>query len=286
MAPALDILLTGIGSTAAYKVARERAASVASSIPLVRVVVPQSRRSEELRDVFQSGRLSADHRSEFSAECENRLGVGSAVYFHAGRTHPDYGSAVFGLGDIAVAAEATPFGLGALFCRGNDKRHDNGSCLSPIAHASDPDQAKFVKASIWAGEWRASMASYLAIYFDGRLEDYFAPGVSGRPTVSDPDGIFLATQNRDWRSWTVEVRALGDIDLFAALERDEVLFWGLEDSLEAEIYDEVWAAGVELSEFYPLFARLPANRRVVSDTREKFFCEADNRSKTFALQGL
>lgn len=246
-----------------YEAAFPQALSVAQRLPLVRVVLPShtERRAEEALDVFSSGVLKRSHKSPRSTEIETRLAVPNSLYFHAGRPHPDYGSAILVLGHADGAVEATPFGLGALDCNGTSKAHSDGACLSPVAHWPIARQEEFVRSSRWSSNWRDHTAEFLALYFANDLHQYFAPGSAGRPVRRDPEGI-CDEANKDWRSWTIEVRLQEDLDLRGALEKGLLLYWAMESSSEEDFHVHVQDTGYPLSEIYPLLAALPPKRRV------------------------
>jgi hypothetical protein len=190
--------------------------------------------------------------------------VGERLYLHAGRTHPAYGkmALVFRQLPGGAAEDATPFGLGGLLCDQKSIWHDEGACAAPVAHDPEVDQEQFVKASIWGADWRGHAGEFLATYFGDDLSKYFAPGVDGKPKRPDPAGIHADPWCRDWRSWTVEVRFAGEVDLFEALTTDALMFWAIDSQLEARLDTEVSTTGAD----YPfLNALLRSKARRIDD---------------------
>lgn len=259
-----------------YEAALPRARIAAGKLPLVRVVVPRTdpRQLVEVLAVFQAGRLGRDHKSPKAREKEEQLGVADSLYFHAGRPHPDYGRAVIVLRQSRGPEEATPFGIGQLECD-SGTLCSKGACLKPVAHKSRLEQQTFVSGSTWRGEWRKCAGHYLAAYFGDDLLGYFRSGPTARPKYPDPEAIYSNPANIDWRSWTVEVRVLNDINLIEAIAVGDVLLWGLEEDLENWIQQRILDEGRSLSEVFPVLAALPPVGRVVSGPPEigKTLCE-------------
>lgn len=142
------------------------------------MVVPGTdpRKTQETDDVLRDGKILLSHKSSCAAAGERRLGAADGVYFHAGRTHPAYGKVALVFRPLAEEdrAEVTPFGLGALLCRGNGDIHDQRRCVVPVAHLPDPEQAAFVAASTWRSDWRDHAPHFVAAYFGSELDAYFA----------------------------------------------------------------------------------------------------------------
>lgn len=245
--PALDVLnaLPNNWKTEFNK-AILKAQMVAKKLPLVRVVIPRTdpkRRREEISDVLIHGDLRRTHKSDRSRDIERRLHVPESLYFHAGRPHEDYGDAIFIIEDTAngVEVEATPFGLGQLLCGKKTDMHKQGRCLAPISHEDDCKQRLFVRGSIWKADWRDRAAQYLALYFGSDPSRYFMEGDKGKPQKHDPDCIYSNDDNKDWRSWRIEVRVLGDISLFDVLARKQLLFWAMKKRWLAKLRSNIGA---------------------------------------------
>jgi hypothetical protein len=145
--PALDALPSpGDTNFDEYMSALSSCEEMANKLPLVRVAVPSdlpARKDVEINDVLIEGRLLRSHKSDRSKEIECKLEVSDSLYFHAGRPHHEYGTAVFVLRNACADEEATPFGLGGLLCRCSGPC----SCLQPIATWKPDEQKKFVEAS-------------------------------------------------------------------------------------------------------------------------------------------
>ncbi len=203
------------------------ACRLAQRLPLVRVVVPRPathpRHNVEIEDVLDRGLARVEHRGGESRRTETELRATPGVYFHAGRTHPDYGDMALALAPFDCKAEATPFGLGGLACKADCPAIQ---CIRPVGHAANALQCAFVAASVWADDWRRHVALYLATYFSD-FDRYFQ---------NDPPALYPAVaRSTDWRAWTVEVRVLGeDVDLAQALSRNQVLIWAMTDDLYKE----------------------------------------------------
>src|SRR5687768_16440710 len=120
--PALDPLSSMTPGEAAEQSALLPASgAISMSMPLVRVVVPNNDRGPaEILDVFAHGILRKAHKSAHSRKLELDLGTADSLYFHAGRTHPQYGLAVIVIQDCPKPVEVTPFGLGGLCCSNQD----------------------------------------------------------------------------------------------------------------------------------------------------------------------
>jgi len=247
--PALDILLTmDPAQRAEYDGSLAEAQSFARRLPLVRVVVPDAstdpgnrerlqREARQIEDIFHHGRLKPEHESANAHAVAGRLGVGHSLYFHAGRTHPDYGKLALVFRELPGddSADATPFGLGGLLCTSNGRWHDTGSCTSPVAHDPEPDQVDFVRESRWTSAWREQAGSFLAAYFGVELHRYFLPEAEGKPKREDPAGIHADPHARDWRSWTIEVRFTREIDLFEVLNRGALQAWAIDTRLATQL---------------------------------------------------
>jgi hypothetical protein len=231
----------------AYDAALPAATAFVAKLPLVRVVVPDTRKARETDDALRDGRLLPGHKSRASADGERRLGAADGLYFHAGRTHPAYGKVALVLHplDEEDQAEVTPFGLGGLLCTNSGAQHDRErSCVMPVAHFEESEQAAFVAASTWRRAWRDQAAQFLAAYFGSDMDAYFAAEDLGRPTRLDPAGVFHpATGSRDWRAWTFEVRITAEIDLHRVLDSGRVMMWAMEEHLYNEVAER--AAHVE-----------------------------------------
>lgn len=260
---------------------RKSAERIAGRMPLVRVVVNLSRVGGrvEIEDIFESGVLKPGHKSECASLKERLLRTGDALYFHGGRTHPQYGKAVLVLRDVACALEATPFALGGLLCRHpsldheecfdlDADMHQRRGCAHPIAHDPIDEQIAFVAEANWGTHWRARLADYLDAHFEGRSDLYFAPGSEGRPRTHEPNGVSRHAMHDDWRAWTVEVRALEAIDLFRAF--DQIMFWALDPMLEDRLARETSRRGMSMTDRYPFYDKLrrAPDRRVGNDTTD------------------
>jgi hypothetical protein len=150
---------------------------------------------------------------------------------------------IFGPLDEELKAEATPFGIGGLLCKGSGRYHDAGQCTSPVAHDPQSDQVAFVAASSWNTAWRERAAHFLAAFFSPSLGDYFLPADQGKPKHADPAGIYSDPHSRDWRSWTIEVRMLEDVDLSAVVRRGNVQAWAMDTQLEDRLRQRIQATG-------------------------------------------
>lgn len=265
--PALDLIenLTDV-ERVEYEAALEPAQIVANRLPFVRVVVhPYTGRGREERDdVFVAGRLSVEHRGLACRRIEASLGLPAILYFHGGRTHPDYGSGVFVLDDINVPYTATPLGLGSLGCPGYGGQHESRQCADPVAHEPLSVQRQFVDGSFWQREeWRASAASFLALYFRDDLAKYFAPGTAGKPDREDPDKLFGASRNEDWRTWTIEIQAYADVDLFELARQNKIRWWGINSELGDYMrYDSTGDLSDPLEHTFPLLRELPSDKYI------------------------
>jgi hypothetical protein len=286
--PALDVLANlSNHEAAAFTAQRALAVPVANRLPLVRVVVPRSapRMTEELADVLRDGMLKKSHKSLASRQKEVQLGVPDSLYFHLGRTHPDYGQAVVVLTSTNSRIEATPFGIGGLLCDSSSPDHNAGRCISPVAHAPVSEQIDFVGRSTWRTDWRDRTADFLALFFAEGFDRYFAPQETGRPRRADPEGIFLAPENRDWRAWTVEVRAAEDVNLQASVSQNSIIFWAIDEFLENYIDELVQDSGTPKAHEFPFLTRMPADRQVrrPATASESLFELVDRRVREFAL---
>jgi len=217
-----------------------KAKKVAELLPLVRVAVPGAapRREEELGDLLKLGLLKLTHKSPRARGKEERLQAPDSLYFHAGRTHPDYGDFVVALEGPLEKWEASPSGLGSLLC--DQEPHDptevHEGCLAPVAHRPLEQQQYHYKNNNWTEDWCSKAGGFLATYFgQNGLARYFAPGEEGRPDLDDPDQIFHNHNVKDWRAWTIEVRATTDVDLGTALDQRTLLWWGISQKLRREI---------------------------------------------------
>jgi len=264
--PALDVIATFTDhDRSLYERDRPAAEQFATRLPLVRVVVPRApgRRIQEIEDVFAGGVLRTEHRGAGTRDIEAQLGIGPFLYFHAGRSHSDYGDAIFVFDDLEGSYEATPFGLGGLCCPGPpDPFHLRCQCVDPVAHESQVRQSQFVSDSTWKPQWRSEAAKYLAAYFGGRLEEYFDSSPSAKPTLTDPDLIFGDSRNTDWRAWTIEVRSSSDVNLFDVVRSGCILWWGVPDWLEDTMFVTALSNRRRPAERYPLLAQLPSHLRV------------------------
>lgn len=258
---------------------------VAKKLPLVRVVIPRTdpkRRREEISDVLIHGDLRRTHKSARSRDIERRLQLPESLYFHAGRPHEDYGDAIFIIEDTAngVEVEATPFGLGQLLCEKKTDMHTQGRCLAPISHEDDFKQRLFVQGSIWKADWRDRAAQYLALYFGSDPSRYFMEGDKGKPKKHDPDCIYSNDDNKDWRSWSIEVRVLGDISLFDVLARKRLLFWAMKKKVVSEIAVEYWSLPTKKL----CYSSLPKKLRVESaNTHERIYDDTTEKVKEHVL---
>jgi hypothetical protein len=238
---------------------------IASRMPLVRVIVPENARYlAEIESIFRNGLLLRSHKSDYSRQLEQTLGAGDALYFHAGRPHPDYGLAILVFADLEEPAEVTPFGLGGLCCPNSDDSdlHRGGGCVSPVAHLPEREQRRFVEESTWHDDWRAQFAKYLAYYFGSEPQRYFLDGDDSRPSRSDPDGIFDDPHNRDWRIWTAEVRIQADIRLSTTSCQSRILWWGAHPTVERKLKRDAYARRTPLSELYPIWMLLSGAKRL------------------------
>jgi hypothetical protein len=264
--PALDNLpLAPEDHAEQYWAHLERCSQIAERIPLVRVIVPTNDRGPlEVHDIFSDGVLRRSHKSDHSRLLEQELGAGDGLYFHAGRTHPQYGRAVFVIADSPVHAEVTPFGLGGLCCPNNNSSplHADGSCISPVAHLERSIQRGFVLGSTWRDDWRARVGQYLAWYFGSTPSRYFLDGSASRPSRPDPEGIFIEPRNRDWRIWTAEVRILDDLLIRAIIDQGALLFWGVHSSVEQELKRNAYTRRMSMQTLYPIWIMLPRDLRV------------------------
>lgn len=278
--PALDLLGTIAGpQQTAFQAALPGGAKLAGRMPLVRVVFSKnkSRRTVEIEDFLVRGVIRRSHKSDHSRDIEKRLAVQDSLYFHLGRAHPDYGDAAIVVQEATVASEASPFGLGGLLCPGSGKNHDAGCCVSPLAHAPEGDQKMFVASSTWYSDWRAKAGEFLALFFNANADAYFAPGEGGRPSIADPEAIFSDPANKDWRSWTIEVRLLDDLRLDEVLTGNYLLHWAVVDTVENDLYDQAQAAGVPLRDMFPYLERLPAARQIRATVATKsLFADVDS----------
>jgi len=231
-----------------YDKALPAAITFVAKLPLVRVVVPHRSPRKELEtdDALRDGKLLPRHKSPRTASDERRLRAANGIYFHAGRTHPAYGKVAFVFSALAeeAQAEVTPFGLGGLLCDGAGEVHEQQSCVGPVAHLSDAEQAEFVASSTWRSQWRDQAPQFLAAYFGSKLDAYFASGDDGRPTWPDPAGVFDPTSGcRDWRAWTFEVRIAAEIDLYRVLDSGRIMMWAMEEQLYNELILRIAAGG-------------------------------------------
>ncbi|MEZ4409661.1 MAG: hypothetical protein R3A52_24795 [Polyangiales bacterium] len=240
MEPSETGYLGGLGDAPEWYRARlAEAQTFAVRLPLVRVGVPASgaRYQTEFDDLLDVGVLRATHKSPRSRAIEERLGATDALYLHAGRGHPAYGTCVFVLADVD-GAEASPGGLGSLLCERGASVDDgevHDGCLAPIAHCDEASQRRYYVETTWRGVWRAPAGCFIAGYFGdvarGGFSSYFHEGDDGRPHHPDPYGVFTNPKVTDWRAWTLEVRVAGDVDLHRALDEDRLLAWGMTDDL-------------------------------------------------------
>ncbi len=277
---AIDLAL-GDPSCSWREAALGQAQKMARAMPLVRVVVPSpdggklevlERHEKQLVDVFRDGILRVDHESDGSREKEDKLGAARSLYFHAGRTHPIYGTAVFVLlEEHGQALEASPFGLGALLCEqgqtGDERVHDPG-CLAPASHDDIDDQKRLYETNAWRDPWRVKFKTFLASYFGkASIDRYFAYDVAGRPDLAGPRAIYQNPRQKDWRAWTVEVRATETFDLNKALDDGRLLAWALSRRCRMAIAD-----GIENKrQTFPFFDRLNAskeNKFLAGDTED------------------
>lgn len=293
--PALDVLQSLLEEERqAYERALPRALEMAASLPLVRVIIPRDdqRGIEEIEDVLTSGRLSREHKGLRTRRTEAQLGTGSFLYFHAGRTHPDYGRGMVVIRDSPTSAEleATPFGLGGLCCGGTDEDplHKARGCVSPVAHHDSGEQARFVAESTWHEDWRDKAAQYLALYFGDTPEAYFSPRAADKPTREDPEGIFTDPRTRDWRAWTIEVRLTEDVDLFDVIRARELLFWGMTDWVYNTLRIDALRQRRSITHIYPLLALLPREGEIELDERDpdKVFSAAQRKIEEAVFNGL
>ncbi len=166
--PALD-LLPGLDpeERRRFETSLATATLVADRLPLVRVVVAQQppRHQSELADVLSDGLLKPIHKSNSSRDREIRLGAPDLLYFHAGRTHPDYGAMVFVIEDLPSPPDVvTPFGLGGLLCA---RTHppDALHCVMPVSHQEEGLQRAFYQASRFTAALAQSWCSFLVVLF-------------------------------------------------------------------------------------------------------------------------
>lgn len=132
--------------------------------------------------------------SDKTRRAEGMLGLGSCVYFYAGRAHPSFGTialAFEGRCETSHTGSATPFDTGGL---ADEKIESNLSDKRPaILKYFTRHSAISLKL------WRQVFAHFLAAYFSP-LSSYW----SGRPFMVDPEELF--TRNIDWRAHVFEVR--------------------------------------------------------------------------------
>lgn len=231
---------------AQYRATLPSAERFARNVPLVRVVIPGNKREEtEIDDVLKRGRLCTTHQSPTSAQLEDDLQVKRSLYFHAGRTHPDYGKMALIFHPMVEEAkgEATPFGIGGLLCPTTGHYHDSGQCTSPVAHDPKDDQIDFVAVSRWSADWREQAGRFLAAFFGPSLGGYFLPADQGKPQRADGAGIYTDPHSRDWRSWTIEVRLLEDVELATVLRRGGIQTWAMDPQLEDRLRQRAQATG-------------------------------------------
>lgn len=241
------------------------ASRLSQAMPLVRVAIPhplRERHKLEWVDVLQHGRLRVEHKSGRSRSVEVNLGAPDSLYFHGGRAHPDYGTMVFILAGLPETheCEASPSGLGTLSCTSGSALDDAVShgCLAPVSHWHPDDQRRYYRQSTWKGAWRPSAAKFLAGYFGAKgVEAYFAHGEAGRPDRADPAGVFHNPSVCDWRAWTIEVRCMRDLDLYAALREGTLLAWGISSNLRRLAETRLVEHGDELPFYEALCANLP-----------------------------
>jgi len=286
--PALDVLSSMDSDwKAEFETALPRARRMAQILPLVRVFIPHNepRLTDELHDLLIDGDLKRSHKSGDSSKKEIRLQVRDSLYFHAGRTHPDYGHAVLVFKDLRGAVEVTPFGIGGLDCPSYGPDHAAGKCVSPIAHIELSKQSDFVHDSTWAEKWRDRASEFLAAFFGDRLDKYFYPEDSGRPTRPDPERIFVAPDNRDWRSWTIELRKLDDLHVRAALQADLILIWALDEHVENLIDETVQDTGTPKTDLFPFLTELPEHLRLdrTATDAKSLFAAVDATVKALVL---
>jgi hypothetical protein len=143
-----------------------------------------------------------------------------------------------------------------LMCNATSQEHADGKCLAPVSHAPPAAQATFVAASTWPEPWRTSARDFLAAYFAKDLSLYFAPNDKGRPDRSDPEAIYQNAANRDWRSWSIEVRVLEDLNILDALSTGTLLWWALDPPIEQDMLQDAIAQGTPLGNLYPMLIRL------------------------------
>ncbi len=206
------------------------------------------------------GLLRVGHKSARSREIEKELSAPDALYFHAGRSHPDYGTLVFildGSGDSATGeeCEASVSGMGCLLCArgGSPTDTDSHGCLAPVSHWHPDEQRRFYSETTWRDAWREQAASFLAEYYGQKgLAGYFGVGEAARPEVADPAGVFCNPTITDWRMWTIEVRHRRDLDLKAALVAGRILAWAQHPDLRNLINTRLVSGSVDL----PFYQRL------------------------------
>jgi hypothetical protein len=286
--PALDSLHSmGKDEHEQYERDLDLAITMAMLLPLVRVTIclnSPPRAKQEERDVFQDGKFLREHKSPGSARKEALFNIPGCVYFHAGRALSAYGKAAFVFKNLTVDVEATPFGLGGLDCSGDPQMHADGGCMSPIAHQSLDKRLEFLRDSTWKNDWREKAGQFLAYYFQAELQRYFRELPDCIPIKEDPEGIYHDPSNKDWRSWTIEVRAQDDIDILAAIERNQLLWWFVLPHLEEDLENVVISSGIPMQELFPLMARLPASLKIRTRAGHELFNQlAENiRSRVLA----
>jgi hypothetical protein len=235
----------------AYEAALSDAVAFVAKLPLVRVVVPEGpRKGMETDDTLRDGKLLPRHKSNNARDQERRLAAADGVYFHAGRTHPAYGKVALVLHPLEEEehAEVTPFGLGGLLCKPEDREdhEQKRSCILPVSHREEAEQVAFVAASTWRSRWREQdqAPQFIAAYFGSDLGAYFAADDTGRPGRLDPAGVFDSTAgSRDWRAWTFEVRIAAEIDLHRVLDSGRVMMWAMERQFYEDLFQRVARAG-------------------------------------------
>lgn len=251
-----------------FQEALPNAKRAAKRLPLVRVAVSFSpaRRDKETMDVLCDGWLKRAHKSPDSSAIEHEFSVANSLYFHGGRSHPDYGYVIVVISNTNEPMDATPFGLGGLQCDGaGTTKHDEGQCLRPVSHYTDIAKKKtFVHDSLWNADWRARTGEYLALYFGHDLSAYFARMGRGKPNRPDPEGIYSSPDNKDWRGWSVEVRVHTDMNLFDVLHSGHLICWAIDHPYEEDLRREALKKKIPLPRLYPLSVELPAARRISS----------------------
>lgn len=279
---------------AEYQGAIAGARSFADRLPLVRVVVPEpsneeraQREQTQIEDVLRKGLLRPAHESKNTHAMAKRLEVDPSLYFHAGRTHPQYGklALVFRRLPQDDAVDATPFGLGGLLCNKAWPGHVQGECTSPVAHDAEAAQIEFVSDSRWTSAWRDQAAHFLAAYFGDGLERYFLPGAAGKPNRPDPAGIYTDAWSRDWRSWTIEVRITQEVDLFQVLASGDLEAWAIDGQLETWLEQNVRATGA-VYPWWEALLKVAKDRRIEAPGLgvEAAFAEIDREVKDRCLR--